>query len=349
MSDYYFVLQEMSGLRTYMPLIKEFNLLGARSSFIICPKQKFNSPDKHKEYLNKICLENKIATIGFDKFRKSYKDKTIFSVEGKRIIDYDGEPTINEEENNVYSLPTQVEFLYHHQFQKKKKFKKLFQVSRSICDYYKKQDENFWFSGDPKYNVEFETALIKHKYNIETKKRIALFVRPEDPFQVPHEEWYKVLDHLRRLDFCIIIKSRGKHSISAVPKAARKVDYVFEDYSWFPHDMMELIHISDVCISMDSTACLEMAMGNTPFLNYRVSDRPHVKAYAKSVGLTERVCNFMYNYDFCKDNDKFLDFEDFKSQIEYLTEKDHSWEFSRVKKEFLFDKSKTLSNIIISC
>ena len=113
--------------------------------------------------------------------------------------------------------------------------------------------------------------------------------------------------------------------------------------------MMELIHISDVCISMDSTACLEMAMGNTPFLNYRVSDRPHVKAYAKSVGLTERVCNFMYNYDFCKDNDKFLDFEDFKSQIEYLTEKDHSWEFSRVKKEFLFDKSKTLSNIIISC
>tara|TARA_R100000008_G_scaffold86836_1_gene81958 strand:+ start:841 stop:1890 length:1050 start_codon:yes stop_codon:yes gene_type:complete len=349
MSDYYFVLQEMSGLRTYMPLIKEFNLLGARSSFIVCPKEKYNSPDRHKDYLNKICLENKIATITFDKFTKNWKDKTVFSVEGKRIIDYDSEPTINEEENKVYSLPTQVEFLYHHQFQKKKKFKKLFQASKSICDYYKIQDENFWFSGDPKYNIELDSSLIKKKYGIETDKKIALFVRPEDPFGVPETEWYKILDHLRKLNFCIIIKSRGKHSISTVPKAARKADYVFEDYSWFPHDMMELIHISDVCINMDSTACMEMAMGDTPFLNYRVSDRPHVKAYAKSVGLTERVCNFMYNYGFCKDNDDFLEFKEFKQQIEYLIDEDHSDEFNRVKKEFLFDKSKTLTNIIISC
>ena len=115
MSDYYFVLQEMSGLRTYIPLIKEFNLLGARSSFIVCPKDKYNSPHSHKEYLNEICLDNKIATIDFNKFIKNYKNKTIFSVEGKRIIDYDGDPTINEEENEVYSLPTQIEFLYHHQ------------------------------------------------------------------------------------------------------------------------------------------------------------------------------------------------------------------------------------------
>ena len=191
--------------------------------------------------------------------------------------------------------------------------------------------------------------MIKKKYGIETDKKIALFVRPEDPFGVPETEWYKILDHLRKLNFCIIIKSRGKHSISTVPKAARKADYVFEDYSWFPHDMMELIHISDVCINMDSTACMEMAMGDTPFLNYRVSDRPHVKAYAKSVGLTERVCNFMYNYGFCKDNDDFLEFKEFKQQIEYLIDEDHSDEFNRVKKEFLFDKSKTLANIIISC
>lgn len=349
MSDYYFVLQEMSGLRTYMPLIKEFNSIGARSSFIICPKEKYNSPHRYKDYLKKICLDNKIATIDFDRFTKNFKDKTIFSVEGKRIIDYDKEPTIDEEENQVYSLPTQVEFLFHYQFQKKKKFKKLFQASRSICDYYKIQDEDFWFSGDPKYNVDLISPLIKEKYNIDTNKKIALFVRPEDPFNVPEQEWYKIFDHLRKLGFCIIIKSRGKHSVSRVPKAARKVDYVFEDYSWYPHDMMELIHISDVCINMDSTACMEMAMGNTPFLNYRVSDRPHVKAYAKSVGLTERVCNFMYNYGFCTDNDKFLEFDEFKKQIDYLIEADHSYEFARVKKEFLFDKSKTLTNIIISC
>ena len=68
MSDYYFILQEMSGLRTYIPLIREFNLLGARSSFIVYPKEKYNSPHKHKEYLDKVCLEDKIATINFDKF-----------------------------------------------------------------------------------------------------------------------------------------------------------------------------------------------------------------------------------------------------------------------------------------
>jgi len=348
MSDYYFILQEMSGLRTYIPLIREFNLLGARSSFIVYPKEKYNSPHKHKEYLNRVCLDDKIATINFDKFRKNFKNKTIFSVEGKRIIDYDGGPTINEEENEVYSLPTQMEFLYHHQFQKKKKFKKLFQASRSMCDYYGYEDENFWFSGDPKYNVEFESALIKHKYNIKTNKKIALFVRPEDPFEVPQEEWHKALDHLRRMDFCIIIKSRGKHSMRFAPKAAKKVDYVFEDYSWFPHDMMELIHISDVCVNMDSSACMEMVMDNTPFLNYRVSDRPHVKAYAKSVGLSERVNNFIYDYGFCKDNEEFLDFEDFEKQIEYLIEEDHSQEFSKIKDEYFFDKRETLHNIILN-
>jgi hypothetical protein len=348
MSDYYFVLQEMSGLRTYIPLIKEFNSLGAKSSFIVCPKEKYNAPNRHKEYLRNICLENKIATIDFNSFVNNYKDKTIFSVEGKRIIDYDGEPTIDAEEHQVYSLPTQIEFLFHHQFQKKKKFRKLFQVNRRICDYYHYEDENFWFSGDPKYSIDLDEDYIRQKYGINTNKKIALFVRPEDPFGVAVEEWYKIFDYLKRMDFCIIIKSRGKHSISKFPKAARKVDYVFEDFSWFPHDMMELIHISDVCINMDSGASMEMALGNTPFINYRVSDRPHVKAYAKVVGLSERVCNFVYKYGFCTDNEVFIDFKEFEKQIQYLIEANHSYEFSRIKDEYFFDKDKTLHNIILN-
>ena len=104
--------------------------------------------------------------------------------------------------------------------------------------------------------------------------------------------------------------------------------------------------MSDICINMDSTASLEMAMGRKPFINYRVADIPHVKAFAATVGLTERVGNFAYNYKFCKDNCGFTNFQTFKSQVEFLIEEDHTSEFDRIKEEYLFDKSKTLSKII---
>ena len=77
MSDYYFMLQEMSALRSYIPIIQEYNKLGARSSFIIFPKDKYNSPTKHKEYLKKICLDNKIATIDFNYFREIFPTRGV--------------------------------------------------------------------------------------------------------------------------------------------------------------------------------------------------------------------------------------------------------------------------------
>lgn len=346
MSDYYFILQEMSALRSYIPIIQEYNKLGARSSFIIFPKDKYNSPSKHKEYLRKICLDNKIATIDFNYFRENFKDKTIFSVEAKRVITYDKEPVLDAQENRIHSLPSQFDFLYCYPFQKKVKLKNIFQISRSICDYYRIQDERFVFSGDPKYSINLNSDEIKKKYGIDAKSKIALLVKPEVPFGVPDQEIYNILDYLRSMNICSIIKSRGKYSIEKSPKMGRKADYVFEDFSWHPHDMMELIEISDLCINMDSTASLEMAVGRTPFINYRVADIPHVKAFAKTVGLTERVCNFVYNYGFCKDNDHFVDSETFKKQVEYLLEENHNLEFDRIKEEYLFDKSKTLSKII---
>lgn len=346
MSDYCFILQEMNALRTYIPLIEKYNSLGARSSFILHNKNKYNSPHLHQEYLKKICSDYKINTIDFFYFQEHFKNKTIFTLEGKRIIDYDKEPVLDAEINQVHSLPSQLDFLFCYKFQKEKAIKNLFQTSRAICDYYKIQDEKLFFSGDPKYSINLEKEKVELKYKINTDKKIALLIHPEKPFGVSDENFLQICEYLKKLDFCVIVKARGKYSIKSNTNFINNVDYLFEDFSWFPHDTMELIHVADICINMDSTASMEMTMLNTPFINYRVADRPNVKAFAKTVGLTERVCNFIYHYRFCTDNNEFGDFKCFSNQVEYLTGENFSSEFEKAQKDYFFDKSKTLYKII---
>ena len=61
---------------------------------------------------------------------------------------------------------------------------------------------------------------------------------------------------------------------------------------------------------------------------------------------TERVCNFIYHYRFCTDNNEFGDFKSFSNQVEYLTREDFSLEFEKAQKDYFFDKNKTLYKII---
>ena len=76
---------------------------------------------------------------------------------------------------------------------------------------------------------------------------------PDEYKLIPHDMnhslyWIWKLENAKLKDLDVNLRSfRPEHArfdIFINGQYILEVDYVFEDYSWFPHDMMELIHIS---------------------------------------------------------------------------------------------------------
>ena len=121
------------------------------------------------------------------------------------------------------------------------------------------------FLGSPKYDINLNKKDILTKYNLSGKKKcLILFPRQRDIRNINLE---KVIEELKKLDFEICIKARGKEPC---PKSiSDKVRY-FEDESWHPHTSMELMYVSDLIINTDSTGIKECVMLRKPVLNFKI-------------------------------------------------------------------------------
>ena len=370
----YFLLGEMTHLRYFVPLVKEYNRRKISSCFLVFFSGTYNCPSKHGDELDKACEKYNIEKIPVNDFKE--KNKIIFGVEKScaKAINNQGV----SQENDFYVLLYQGDHLGNYDIYEKFAKNIIFPSDWTLkrCESFigdKRTNGTEWSIekikspknvclGSPKYDIQLNKKEIINKYNLTNKRKI-LFLFPT-PCQdskynlsaqglgklyhggVEHGlsrgQMNALYDTIKSENFEILVKSRGKHLI---PKGF-KGDRLFFDESWFPHTTMELMEISDLAIMVDSTTVKECAMLKTPFINF---DFKNEKAYIT----TKQAYKPLFDFDFCKNytveecaNLSLSDFiEDFRKSINYLSNTDFSDQFRRAVDQCLFKAGESSKKI----
>jgi hypothetical protein len=140
--------------------------------------------------------------------------------------------------------------------------------SRWFAEAIKKQDDKkSLLLGSPKYDLTLNKEEVLQKYNLkdEFKYALVLLPRSRDSNLVNLNFVY---NFLRQKGYKIITKTRGKDNYKG------NGDFDFIDASWFPHDSMELMKISDLIINFDSTCVKECVMAKKKIINFNIKPWP---------------------------------------------------------------------------
>ena len=199
-------------------------------------------------------------------------------------------------------------------------------VSEFFAKHYGKISPKNLYLGASKYDVELDAAQIKKDLKINGEK-IALVVPPELVY-VKQINLNKVYDMLHSMGYSIITKARMKDSL---PQNVRGEKY-FEDFSWFPHDTMQLIKVANVVVTFDSGVSKECVMLDTPFVNLHVYDYTPF--------------SFFFKYDFCRNLPLHINPKELCDIIGSLDSMDWSEEFVKAREEFLFESGHVSENIL---
>lgn len=130
------------------------------------------------------------------------------------------------------------------------------------------------FYGSPKYDIDFNLNEILEKYNLPKNNKYVFIPLPKlrDLDKVDLDQIFNIF---RDRGFKIITKTRGKDPYSI------NSDFHFMDYSWYPHDSMELIYASDMVVNFSSTCTKEVLMLKKKMLNFDIKPWPQqlIKLY----------------------------------------------------------------------
>lgn len=314
-----FLLSEMTFLKYYAPLIEESNKRGFKSNLIIFKSGKYNCPyvRNHIDVLKNFSNVNGVNLIEARE-QNSLKQDVIFTVEGTKID--------SVSKVDIVSLCCSTDFnaLYERYVEK---VKHVVMSSEFVATHYGKLNKKNAYLGTPKFDVKIDSSAVKEKYELTSKKYVTIFYpRHRDLSSAPLK---KIVSDLRRLDYGVIFKTRGKDPVSFDDKTL--VDRSFEDLSWHPHTSLELIKVSDFVINFSSSVIEETTAYQVPLINF------HIKPFAKPF-------NFLYDYSFVENLKVDYSFEDLTKSIERLTTTNFSKEFTKAN-EKMFD-TKTSSKDI---
>jgi len=320
-----FILSQMNHLRYIIPLIAEANRRGIHSIVFSYKSIKYNSPHKHPKETS--CLSEKFS---FDiKDFSCIKDfvGTVFVIEGvfanevplsnkkiSLICSWDFVPLYDKYVNIVDKIVFPSKFIARHE---------------------NKVSEKNLYLGSSKYDIKLDKQKILEKYKIKSKKN-ALIIYPnfsalKAKYGHKKIKYTNIYEYLRKIGYNVIVKARGK----ARALEGDTGDQYFEDFSWFPHDTMELIEVCDMVVISGSSAAEECIMLNQPFIEF-------------SIALVPVVFEYLYNYDYCKILDPSVQFEEFKNAIIALLSKDHNESFKEARKNHLFEKGDVSKKILDS-
>ena len=322
-----FILAEMTFLRYFIPLIIEGNNRGLESTIFYLPCNKYTCPRRHYDILVNLSSEYKFDIKNIDQINEN--SGLMFMIEGvgrgycdnryKKIsltymTDFVGMYAAYVHEVDYVIFPS--EFMASLRSE----------ISVSEKDLY---------LGSPKYDISFDSEEIYKKYNINDnkillynkKKAFVILPRQRDMLNVDFKILY---DSLRELDFSIITKTRGKDPFS---QSHIRGNYHFMDFSWYPHDSMELMHASDLVINFSSTAIKECVLLKKPLVNF------HIKPFKKPL-------DFLYDYKYCENFEAQYDIDKFKESVQFLTSADLDSEFDMSIKNHLFEKGNVSKKIL---
>jgi len=314
-----FVLEEMTALRYFMPLIIEGNKRNIVSTVFVGSNSKYTSPSKYSEYINNLSGE-----FGFSikDFSSELIEDVTFFVEGVGIDKIKGRG-----QKIILTYLRDFSVIYNEYIHKANYviFPSLF-----FAEHYRTLSDKNLYIGSPKYDIIFDSEKIKNKYKIKTDKKNALIIFPLFEFLNKYQQ-KRILhfyNYLREMGYHIIVKSREKHHVVEMWHG----DQYFEDYSWFPHTTMELISISDIVINFDSTAIKECVMMDTPVINFR--NKPN------------SMFGFLYNKMYTETLDFEVDFQRFRKSVEKLVNVDLNQEFFIAREKYLFQPQGVSKRIL---
>ena len=308
-----FVMNQMTALRYFIPLVIEGNRRGITSNIFILPCGKYNCPGRFKEQLSELSEKYGFKTLPMeevpnhsgllffiesaglknvicDNYRKVVLTYMInYSLEYKRYIDrVDHVIFPSEFMESAYEQP-------------------LLQKGKHLC------------LGSPKYDISFDVNTIYKKFKIRNpsvKKAFVIMPRTRDSSHINFKLLYETL---HELGYEIITKTRGKDHYSEEYYG----DYHFTDSCWYPHDSMDLIHISDLVINFGSTAIKECVKLKTPIVNF------DIKPFKDCLQI-------MCNHEYCENlNGKFTG-EELKEAVRRLNSKSLDSEFNESIEKYLF-------------
>jgi hypothetical protein len=178
-------------------------------------------------------------------------------------------------------------------------------------------DKNLYL-GTPKYDIKLDRGEIQKKYGVTSDKNVLVLVPPPKTEKKCNVKFVEKV--LKENGYTIIVKGRDRQPVME----GMKGDYYFCDSDWFPHPTMELIEISDLVFTFDSSVSKESIMASTPFINIHVLEKwlPY---------------KHFLEFDFCEN---LLPKEEAKirSAIERLTEGEFEEDFKECREKYLFER-----------
>lgn len=315
-----FILDGMTYLKYYVPLVEEANARGFHSTFLISRSYKYNCPyvSNHQQILKNICdIYNIDLQVLDEKITK--KLDIIFTVEGTKIQ--------HIEKSKIFSLCYSTDFtLSYESYIDNVKY--AIMSSKFIANYYGKTKSNNLYLGTPKFDVKLDDAIIRNKYNLDNDKYVTIFYpRLRDISSAPLR---KITEDLNRLGYKSILKTRLKDPIAEAD--CRLSKFNFADASWHPHTSLELIQISDFVINFSSSVIEETTALQTPLINF------HIKPFKKPF-------EFLYESSFVQNIDTNYSLPEFKNAVDRLTTLDFSNDFFEANKK-MFDTKVSSKDII---
>ena len=349
MKNINFVLNQLTALRYFAPIIIEAHKRGIKSHIFVQRSGKYNCPSRKENWNQIIELAKKYNMTTYEISHVNQHEGIFFFVENQ------GMSSVKKDENKKFiTLTFAINFSTGHKREEyRKKADYVLMPSRFFADYYGTNYENNLFLGSPKFDVCFETDKIIDKYGLKrgTKKALIIFPKNRDLHKVNIKQIYMCL---KQYGYDILVKTRGKDPVvnstmnigiagkEASMKFSLRGDHYFEDMSWYPHTTMELIHASDLIINFGSCAIEEIVMSNRPVIDFEV------KKPSTPLGNTNDSKGFapLYEYKYAVNLEKNYSKKELESAIRYLSSNNFAEEFTKAQNTCLtgtdFNSSKAI-------
>ena len=293
-----FALSGMTFLRYYLPLIIEGNRRGITSNVFVGQSGKYNCPRRNLELLHNMSNQHGFKMLDMPEISKC--DGPIFLIEGDNL------DLVEHRNNKKICLTYVTDFLHMYEKYIERTDHVVF-PSQFVAEYYNKLSDKNLYLGTSKYDfLEKDRSKILSRYNLPDEKYVlVVFPRNRDLAKI---DLQKIYGFLRSMGYKILVKTRGKDPVS---DPNNRGDYYYMDYSWYPHDTMELIEISDFIINFGSTTVKESVILKTPLIDFDIKPDTVIRGY-----------DFLYEYDYCRVLKPTVTLEDFKQATEDIMNTD---------------------------
>ena len=290
----------MTFLRYFIPLIIEGNKRGIKSNIYGRRSGKYNCVYKE---VNSRVLHLLSTKFNFEIFNIEQINECkgpIFLIEGVGI------ECIEKMDNKRISMVYMTDFIFLYEKYVDKVDHVVF-PSRFIAEYYDKLSDKNLYLGTSKYDfLEKDRSRILSEHQLPDEKFVLIvFPRNRDLAKI---DLQKIYGFLTVLGYKTLVKTRGKDPVHD-PK--NRGDYYYMDYSWYPHDTMDLIQISDFVINFGSTTVKESVILKTPLIDFDIKPKSVIRGY-----------DFLYDYDYCRVLQPSITLRGFAQVVESITSLD---------------------------